>query len=219
MGPSTSAPGVERAQHQFELSIVRIGPNTVMRTLQAMRELEGASAATQLASAARLPPIPTDQMIPEAWFVRTIEALRTQLPSERAERVLARAGRLTSDYVRAHRIPPFARRLLGMLPVRIGLPRLLAAIKRHAWTFVGAGSFQVLGPFPGTLILRNAPTCRTTDPTFGGSYYSAAFEGLLQIVSDRLRVREVECGRETGKHVCRFDIHFQPYENSIAQSA
>lgn len=183
-----------------------IGPNAVIRTLEALRTLENPALADRVARAADLPEREPEALVPEVWFVRLVAALRRELPSERAEKVLAWAGAATARYVALNRIPSFFRSLLRLLPARLAIPLLLAAFRRHAWTFAGQSGFEVQGGYPGTIVLDDAPTCRHGNLTSGsGSYYEAAFEGLLSLASRRVRVTEVAC-RTGGSRACRFLI-------------
>lgn len=185
----------------------RIGPNALLRTLQALAELEGREAEDRVAARAALPATP-EGLVDEAHFVRLARLLRQELPPGRAEAVLERAGRLTALYVLAHRIPPWARRLLPFLPSAVGLPLVLEAFRRNAWTFAGSGVYGWSSGSPPCIRLEGSPTCRDVRATHpSGGFYRAAFEVLLQaLVDPRIRVREVECLAEGGK-VCRFAIH------------
>ena len=183
-----------------------IGPNAVIQTLEALRALEGPGLADRLAEIADLPEREPATMVPEAWFVRLVAALRRELPAARAERVLAHSGAATARYVASNRIPSFLRALLRVLPARLAIPLLLAAFRRHAWTFAGQSRFEVHGRYPGSIVLDDAPTCRHgKHPDRSGSYYEAAFEGLLSLASPRVRVTEVDC-RASGAPACRFLI-------------
>ena len=184
----------------------RIGPNSVMRTLQAVEERFGPEAAAELHRRADLPDHRWDALIPEAWFLDVIRELRAMLSEEEAESVLRRAGALTGEYVRENRIPSLFRRLLAVLPSRWAVPLLLWAFRRHAWTFAGSGHFRSEGRHPSVLILEGPPTCRTrVGPARSGSYYEAAFETLLALAAPGIRVREVAC-QAAGDPACRFEL-------------
>jgi len=193
-----------------------IGPNAVLQTLRALRELEIPDATRRIVDQAYIPdPLPHG-MIPEAWFVRLVGALRDTLPPARVEAVLRRSGRYTAEYVGAHRIPLAFRGVLAVLPARAAIPLLLGAFRRHAWTFAGGGRFDVTGPFPGTLVLAGCPTCRDrARPAVAGcgAYYEAAFEGLLALAAPRARVVETAC-MATGAPSCRFQISLHPLAES-----
>jgi len=189
----------------------RIGPNSVTQSLRALEELEAPEVVREVVARAALPGTWPEGLIPEAWFLRLIRALRQTLPPERAEAVLRQAGRYTADYVGRHRIPGLFRRLLAVLPARLSLPLLLAAFRRHAWTFAGSGDFRVEGPFPGTILLDGCPTCRpeaAAQRPPAGAYYEAAFTGLLQLAAGAARVQEVAC-RARGQAPCRFRISLE----------
>ncbi len=184
----------------------RIGPNAVIQTLRAIAEIEGPEAYDAIARHADLPALDSNGMIPEAWFLRLVQALREFLPWSRSEAVLRRAGDYTADYVRTHRIPRAARWLLHVLPGRVALPLLLTAFARNAWTFAGSGRYRVEGGFPGEIVLEGCPTCRTAAREHAaGAYYAAAFEGLLRLACPAARVAETAC-QSRGAAACRFSI-------------
>lgn len=182
----------------------RIGPNAILQTLRALEELEPGHKAEVEARAA-LTPLEAG-MVPERLFIGLIRAVREALPRERAEAVLRRAGALTADYVRSHRIPAPIRATLAGLPAFFAMPLLLQAIERHAWTFAGAGSFEAHGK---VLMLAGAPTARPESgpPSTGCScaYYEAAFEALLRLAARGLQVTEVAC-QASGAATCQFHI-------------
>jgi len=162
----------------------RIGPNSVLQTLFALDALEPPSAKAAVSARAALPSTEAwpAGLIPEAWFHRTVDAVRATLPPPRAEAVLRRAGAETARYVATHRIPRPFRWLLAALPARAGVPLLLAAFRRHAWTFAGSARFTVAGR-----ALHLDPYPRQC-----AAFYAAAFEGLVRLAAPRARVREAD---------------------------
>lgn len=146
-------------------------------------------------------------MVPERRFVALVGALRQVASPDLAARVLARSGRLTGEYVLAHRIPRLARYALPRLPRRLALRVLLKAIGAHAWTFAGAGRFSwTLQPSGAVLRLDNCPTAREAVPDHPVcDYYRACFETLLRrLVAPTLRVTETACAAQ-GAPACCFD--------------
>ena len=204
---------MERSAYQARLNTLSpastpalIGPNAVIQSLTALRSRCGDNVCDAIARSAGLPTQHPDAMIPEAWFVNLVAALRDTLSRELAETVLRDAGSATADYVANNRIPGLFRALLNVLPSRIAIPLLLAAFRRHAWTFAGRSAFTVSGAYPGDIVLDDAPTCRSaSDEQRTGAYYEAAFEGLLRLASPGVTVTEVEC-RSLGDPCCRFRI-------------
>lgn len=196
----------------------QIGPNAVLQSLRAIAEHSDDSTARALQIRAGIPTAWPSGLIPETWFVRLVEAIREDFEPERAEAILERAGALTAQYVAANRIPRFAKRLLGWLPDRIATALLLAAIRRHAWTFAGSSTFDVRrGPLPQSYLLEldRSPTCRpSSTPTAmaEGRYYAAAFEGLLRMACPNATVREVQC-RHQGANTCQFIATTNPEDH------
>jgi divinyl protochlorophyllide a 8-vinyl-reductase len=182
----------------------RIGPSAVLQTLRALDELEAQHRA-EVEARAVVEPL-GEGMIPERVFVGLIRAVREVLPRDRAEPVLRRAGELTAEYVRSHRIPAPLRATLAGLPAFIAMPLMLQAIERHAWTFAGAGTFGAEGKI---LLLDGAPTARPESgaPRTGCScsYYEGAFEGLLRLAARGVHVTETAC-QASGAAKCRFHI-------------
>lgn len=200
-----------------------IGPNAIIQTLRALVELEGAAVADEVAAAAALPETRPTAMIPEAWFIALVRAVRERLPAERAEAVLRLAGHHTAGYVATHRVPRVMRGLLSVLPARLGVPILLGAFRQHAWTFAGSGRFQVEGAFPGVIHLKGAPSCcaaasPASAPHHEGAYYEAAFEGLLRLAAPTAHVREIDC-QSSGAPACRFAISLKPDSPDLPQGA
>lgn len=195
-------PGIRRPQ----AAQAEIGPNSVLQTLEALREYAGDAGPALLAARTGLPGSWPDGMIPELWFVRVVHELRAMLDVSDAETVLRRSGTRTGEYVTRNRIPGSIRSTLRILPPRWAVPLLLWAFRRHAWTFAGSGDFRIEGSYPGTLVLERPPTCREAGgPERSCGYYEAAFEALLQLAAPGVRVTETECCAG-GYPACRFRI-------------
>jgi divinyl protochlorophyllide a 8-vinyl-reductase len=198
------------AQGAHEESRPRIGPNAIIQTLAALEVLEGPGTRDRIARLAGVSGEETSGMVPETRFLSLLAALRRTLDDGAARRVLLLAGEKTGDYVAANRIPAAVRGLLHLLPPRTGIPMLLKAFQRNAWTFAGRSDFEVTGGFPGDLLLNDAPTCRligSARPT--GGYYEAAFQRLLSLASPDVVVTETEC-RSSGASKCRFRVQLSP---------
>ncbi len=192
----------------------QIGPNSVIQTLAALKELEGTATRDRVARLAGLPATEPTGMIPEAAFSSLLSSLRRELDEDTVREVLVQSGEKTGDYVAANRIPAPLRSLFGWLPARMSIPLLLVAFRRHAWTFAGNSSFELGGTYPGSILLDNAPTCRlagAVNPT--GGYYAAAFQRLLSLASPGVLVTETEC-RSCGAPHCRFDIHLTDHSSN-----
>jgi divinyl protochlorophyllide a 8-vinyl-reductase len=139
---------------------------------------------------------------------------------------------LTGDYLLAHRIPRPVQRLLQRLPATLAARLLIAAIKRHAWTFVGSGHFEVssvptlltrvpsvsgsndpgnVGGRAPRLSLRvgDCPICRgSAQSSPGCSYYAATFEQIfVALVHPGTQVRETSC-QAMGASACVFEVNW-----------
>ena len=89
----------------------------------------------------RSPRLPSGEaMIPEMQVLRLHRWLALHEPIG-SFRIAEDAGARTADYIITNRIPRPAVWLLRHLPAVVAAPLLMAAIRKHAWTFVGAGTF------------------------------------------------------------------------------
>ncbi|MEL6792523.1 MAG: bacteriochlorophyll 4-vinyl reductase [Pseudomonadota bacterium] len=166
-----------------------IGPNAVLQLDTALLAMRGAEARWAVFAAAGCEALiddPPRAMIDEAIPARLFAALFRLRPRDATE-IAAEAGRLTGDYIAANRIPAFARALLPRLPRRFSARILLAAIRRHSWTFAGSG-LCATGQAGERLFLRiegnpMALPC--------GCWHRAVIERLFQrLVTPAARVRK-----------------------------
>jgi divinyl protochlorophyllide a 8-vinyl-reductase len=199
-----------------------IGPNAIIRLQEALRASVGGDRARDIferAGQGRHIAAPPAEMVDETDVTSLYTLLPLQLGSLLAAEVSGRAGMLTGNYLLAHRIPRLVQRLLHGLPAPLAARVLIAAIQRHAWTFVGSGHFEV-SPVPGSngvngahrrarLLLRvgNCPICRgSTQSSPGCSYYSATFERIFAaLVHPRTQVQETSC-QAMGAPACVFEV-------------
>lgn len=188
----------------------RIGPNAIIRTVQALREVYvPAEVAAILERSGRPDLIETlpEAMIAEAEFNSLVQALRSQLGPAQSERILRRSGQLTAVYLLHHRIPRPIQALLKVLPRRAGLKILLSAISKHAWTFVGSGEFRFTVGRASFFTITNCVECRGIEAEAPMcSFYTGAFEHLLRtLIAPRATVQETEC-EACGANRCLFQI-------------
>jgi divinyl protochlorophyllide a 8-vinyl-reductase len=189
----------------------RIGPNAIIQAAAALdagygrvitrRVFERAGLLERLEN-------PPGHMVPEAEVTRLHLALRAVLGPEGSRAVAREAGLLTGDYVCANRIPAPVRWLLQNLPPRAASPLLLAAIRRHAWTFVGSGRLTIVPGPPVRVEIAGCQICRATlQDSAIGSFYAAAFERLFQQLVSPAAVA-VEEGRSRPDGVVRFNLRW-----------
>ncbi len=186
----------------------RVGPNAVLQTAAALRAEGGEALARQVfeaAGLARLLEAPPEAMVPEIEAARLHRVVAACLPAGRAERVAAEAGRLTAEYLLAHRIPKPAQRLLRALPPRLAGRLLLTAISRAAWTFAGSGGFSFRGWGRPVVEIAANPLA-----TPGCPWHRAVFERLFRaLVAPGTRVVETACCAR-GAPACRYEIALRP---------
>ena len=122
----------------------------------------------------------------------------------------AEAGRRTADYLLAHRIPRWAQAALRHLPAAMASRVLLAAISRHAWTFVGSGHLVVRNGRPLRIDVVGGPVA-TAGPASAtlGRYYAATFERLYRtLVSPRARAADAIASVD-GIAACRLRLEWR----------
>lgn len=200
----------------------RIGPNAIIRLREALLTSVGPERARtifeQAGQSRYLTQLP-EHMVAEANVTRLYTSLPAHLGPRLAAEVSGQAGRLTGEYLLANRIPWPVQALLHLLPAPLAARVLIAAIRQHAWTFVGSGQFDAL---PAASDACTAPDGRRVRlrlqveccPICAGSlqaapacsYYAASFEALfLALVHRRTRVREVAC-HALGAGACTFEV-------------
>lgn len=194
----------------MQQAVGKIGPNAIIQTVHALREIAGMDQAEDTLVCAgrtdllaRLP----EEMIDEQEFQVLVRTLFERHGEAQALRILRRSGQLTARYLLQHRIPPPAQRLLRILPQRIALRLLLFAVGKHAWTFVGSGTYYyVLGNNPAIIITRCIACAGIQSETPSCSFYTGCFEHLLRtLIDSRVQVIETEC-QANGGNCCRFSI-------------
>lgn len=199
----------------------RIGPNAIIRLQQALQSSVGgdrARAIFEQAGQSHYLEQPPEHMVAAADVTLLYTSLPAQLGPRLAAEVSGQAGWLTGDYLLANRIPLPVQTLLHWLPAPLAARVLIRAIRRHAWTFVGDGHFDVLwqpvtasvtGGRRARLLLRveHCPICRGSQQTAPAcSYYAASFESLfVALVHSRARVHEFAC-HALGATACTFEV-------------
>lgn len=164
-----------------------IGPNAVLKTVEVMEERLGPAETQAILADAQLARLPSgNHMIPEIEALRLHRWLGMHDPVG-ALIVSGEAGARTADYIIAHRMPRAAVWLLQRLPVGLAAILLMAAIRKHAWTFVGAGKFTPVGAWEFE-IDRSGADDPVLPPDSLLHWYAKVFEQLYrQLVSPDCR--------------------------------
>jgi divinyl protochlorophyllide a 8-vinyl-reductase len=190
----------------------RIGPNAVSRLAEALGAEAGGEAVLALFEEAGLAHHlrhAPQHMVAERDVILLHAALRRRLGEAGAARIGAAAGRLTADYLLAHRIPRPLQAVLRVTPPRLAARVLLGAIGRHSWTFSGSGRFHAKPGRPSRVWIAGCPLCRgaaTEAPAC--SYFAATLERLFQeLVSPRARAAETAC-EGLGAPACVFELRW-----------
>jgi divinyl protochlorophyllide a 8-vinyl-reductase len=158
-----------------------IGPNAVLQTVAVMEERLGHTETQAILADAQIDRLPSgEHMIPEVEVLRLHRWLALHEPMG-AFVVAEEAGSRTADYIIAHRIPRAAVWLLRHLPAGLAAPLLMAAIRKHAWTFIGAGVFAARGSWRFT-IDRSAADDSLPPPGSLFAWYAAVFTRLYRVL-------------------------------------
>ncbi len=188
----------------------RIGPNAIIRTIDALRERLGEPETEALLEAAGLSAYfhaPPEAMVPEREVTELFCTLYQRLGEAEAKTVARDAGRRTADYLLANRIPRFAQLVLRALPAKLAARGLLAAIGKNTWTFAGSGSVRLEPTRPARVTIANCPICRDVrSEQTACDFYAGTFERLFQeLVDGKAAAQETVC-QALGGDACTFSI-------------
>lgn len=169
-----------------------IGPNAVLQAVRVMEERLGRAETRAILLDAQIHALPSGKtMIPELQALRLHRWLALHEPMG-CFTIAEEAGARTADYIIANRIPAPAVWLLRRLPARLAAPLLMAAIGKHAWTFVGAGVFASDGAWRFT-IDRSGADDSMMPPDSLFVWYAAVFTRLYrQLVAADCTCRMIE---------------------------
>ncbi len=190
--------------------IARIGPNAIIQVAHVLRDRLGRERAEPWlhdATGYTFDSLPVD-MIDEREALALVHGLVDHVGPRLTSDLLRHAGHRTGDYLLAHRIPRVAQWAMRAAPRHTGLTLLLRAMRAHAWTFAGSGTFVVL---PGEtrrvpdLVFESCAMCRDLhEQQPMCDFYAGTFEKLIRaLVARYASVQEVECMAQ-GHARCRF---------------
>lgn len=193
--------------------VARIGPNAIIRMIEAMRSDIGDAETARLFAAAGLTrhlARAPDAMVDERDVVALHTVVRHELGIERARALARTAGALTADYLLANRIPKPIQPILKILPAGVSARVLLGAIGKHSWTFAGSGVFTAVAGHPVRFQIAGCPVCRgATAPTPLCDYYGATFERLFRTLVHRAAVVTETACEAAGAKACAFEIRWR----------
>lgn len=181
-----------------------IGPNAVLQTVAVMEAALGPAKTGAILADAQIAALPDGAaMIAEVHALRLHRWLALHEPVACFD-IAAEAGARTADYIIAHRIPRAACWLLRHLPAGLAAPLLMAAIRKHAWTFAGAGAFTPHGAW-AFAIDRSGAGDPVLPPESLFHWYAAVFTRLYQsLVAPDCRCEIV--GAASGAAGCTYRI-------------
>lgn len=161
----------------------KIGPNSIIQTVEALKETYGLSEAQAVLQRGGLSDL-IDQlpseMIPERDFLHLVSVLLAEIGEDATAAILQQSGQRTAQYLLTHRIPGVFQRLVSLLPRTFGLKLFLWAISKNAWTFVGSGMFRFRVGTDTAIAIFNQPTAQHQVPPQVCSFYRGTFAHLFQ---------------------------------------
>lgn len=199
-----------RATKVSEDHAARIGPNAVIRLLEALRAMEPPRVADRIFRSCDVGEYlvcPPSGMVDEREVTALYRALHLELGDDRARTIGRVAGQRTADYLLRYRIPRAAALAMRWMPSRGGAHVLAAAIARHGWTFAGSGLLSVRHGRPVEFSIRGCPLCRgATSKLPYCDFYAATFERLFaDLIHPGARAAETAC-QAAGAAACTFSI-------------
>lgn len=188
----------------------RIGPNSITRLAEVVREELGRAAEAQLFSDAHLAhylATPPTEMVDERDVAALYGALADHYPERHARRLAWRAGSRTGTYLLEKRIPKPIQRVLRRLPRRLGGMILKRAIARNAWTFTGSGHLEVARGLSPNFTIEQCKLCDGRTPTgCPCAFYAGTFERLYrELISVHARADLADC-RTDINHRCTVSV-------------
>ncbi len=204
---------VVASEHRLrEKRIGRIGPNAITRVADALRQQVGQSGAVRLFRSAGLERYltsPPRQMVDEREVKHLHHVLRTELGLERTRWIARAAGFATGEYLLSERIPWPVKLVMRALPSMLASRILLAALRRHAWTFSGSSVFAARTGRPLQIWISSCVVCCGSiahEPLC--DYYAATFQRIFRtLVDPGTVVRETAC-EAMGAEACLFEVRW-----------
>lgn len=201
----------------------RIGPNAVIRLIEALDQLTDRATTLALFEAAGLARYiarPPEDMVEEAEVALLHRLVEARLGTECSQAAARIAGERTAEYLLERRIPRLAQSLLRLLGPWLASRLLARAIAANAWTFVGTGHFTAQHGRPTLFHIGNCPLCR--DRQAAGpicTFYAATFERLYaRLVHPETHVVETACCA-AGAGACTFTITWPRTPRRFAATA
>ncbi|MEQ8411557.1 MAG: bacteriochlorophyll 4-vinyl reductase [Erythrobacter sp.] len=193
-------------RHRPSRGEAEIGPNAVLQTVRVIEDRLGPEVSAAILAEAGLSGLPTgESMIRETHAIALHRAIARRLPREAAA-IARSAGWRTADYIIEHRLPGPVRALLRFLPAPLSARLLMAAIRRHAWTFIGAGRFAPHDLWSFTIDRTSAGDDPAPPPSLF-EWYGAVFTRLFrELVSGRCECRALPQESGSGGLVRHYGI-------------
>ncbi len=190
----------------------RIGPNAIIRTIEALRARVGEPGTVALLRAAGLERYERElphEMVAETEVTSLFATMYRELGDFSARALARDSGVRTADYLLAHRVPRPAQTVLKLLPAPLASRGLLASIRGHTWTFAGTSTVEICDGRPAIVSFAGCPLCRgISAASTVCDYYAGTFERLYRVlVHPEARATESAC-QAAGAARCEIRIRY-----------
>ncbi|GAB5363578.1 hypothetical protein AAMO2058_000895700 [Amorphochlora amoebiformis] len=169
-----------------EVGLARVGPNTLIQTVGALKDRYGNEEAADLLKRAGFEYLADDlptSMVQEMNFHNLLKGLKPQIGDEELSQILFAAGSGTAQYLLKVRIPGFFQELVKILPRKPALQLLLFAIgKAGAWTFRGSGEYYTVDTANGVDIHVSV---KYPSLPLVSNFYRGVFDYLIHTLVDK----------------------------------
>lgn len=191
---------------QFEAEGL-IGPNAIIQLAGPVDRALGEGVMAQVLDLCQISMPCGNYMIPQE-DVETVHHTLWQLFPSSARAISQEAGRATAHYIRANRIPRFARIALRLMPSVMAEKMLTKAIERHAWTFCGSGTLNTeRDGHTATFLIKSNPLAEGhAHQRHHCLWHEAVFAELFSsLLGHRYTCVETTCCAYHGD-LCRFTV-------------
>jgi len=195
-----------------------IGPNAISQLQTALLHELGWTQTSKLFAAAGLLHYlqkSPEAMVDEREVARLHRQVRLHCQARQAKTIMATAGDYTGQYILANRIPSLVAWVLRGLPALWSAALLMQAIRKHAWTFAGSGSFSIARDARAQSGIITARVGRNPVVALDSStvpicdWHVAVFQRLFRdLVSTDTMVTEKTCCA-AGDEFCEFRIQLR----------
>ncbi|HWR00677.1 MAG TPA: bacteriochlorophyll 4-vinyl reductase [Chlorobaculum sp.] len=182
----------------------RIGPNSIIQTVNALETRYGKSASDnilkKIGQGYLINNLPSE-MVEESKFHSLVTALQKELGDMNTADILKESGERTARYLLKVRIPGPFQIVVKLLPPGLAFKLFLFAISKNAWTFAGSGEFSHGSkPSPNIKVKVTFPSLPVV-----GNFYLGTFNTLLKELVNPKTTIIADIRKDNGAILCSYD--------------